>query len=68
MTLLTDQSTLMEHESSAVRQEVLRKFAEKNIKVVVDARVSKVTAEAVHLEDGRQIECNVAIWATGAEP
>lgn len=53
MTLLTDQSTLMEHESSAVRHEVLRKFAEKNIKVVVDARVSKVTAEAVHLEDGR---------------
>ena len=58
----------MEHESSAVRQEVLRKFAEKKIKVVVDARVSKVTTEAVHLEDGRQIECNVAIWATGAEP
>lgn len=41
---------------------------EKRINIITNGKVTKVTADAVHLDDGRVIECNVSIWATGAEP
>jgi hypothetical protein len=56
------------YESEAVREEVKRKLNEKRIKMVNGSRVSKITSDRVYLEDGREVECTVPIWATGAEP
>ncbi len=51
-----------------MREEVKRKLNEKRIKMVNGSRVAKITSEKVYLEDGRELECTVPIWATGAEP
>lgn len=45
----------------------MKKLKEKNITVVVNGRVKEITEQGVLLEDGRLVECNVPIWATGAE-
>jgi selenide, water dikinase len=68
VTLLSDQSDVLFYESEAVRELVKTKFNEKNIKMVNGSRVKKITADKVILEDGRELECTVPIWATGAEP
>lgn len=36
--------------------------------MVVNSHVEEVTPEYVLLKDGSKIPCNVAVWATGAEP
>lgn len=36
--------------------------------MVTNAKVKEVCADKVILDDGREIPCNVAIWATGAAP
>jgi NADH:ubiquinone reductase (H+-translocating) len=41
---------------------------DKNIKFEPNSIVSEVTPESVILQNGKVIPCNVAIWATGAEP
>ena len=41
---------------------------EHGIEVIKNARVKEVCIDKVILEDGREVECNVAIWATGADP
>jgi len=51
-----------------LRNAILKKIEEKNINIVTNGKVAKITAEGVHLEDGRFYDCNVPIWATGAEP
>lgn len=68
VTIISDQPDILYSESDAVREEVNRKFREKNIHKEVNGRVEKITATHVHLVDGRTFECNVPIWATGAEP
>jgi NADH dehydrogenase FAD-containing subunit len=68
VTLLSDQPDVLFYESEAVREEVKRKLNEKRIKMINGSRVAKITSEKVFLEDGRELECTVPIWATGAEP
>lgn len=68
MTILSYQADVLFYESEAVREEVKRKFNEKRIRMVNGSRVAKITSDKVHLEDGRELECSVPIWATGAEP
>jgi len=41
---------------------------EKNIKVKSNVLVSEVTPKGVHLNNGDFVPCDVAVWATGAEP
>lgn len=36
--------------------------------MVTNARVLEICTDKVILEDGREVPCNVAVWATGAEP
>jgi len=36
--------------------------------VVYNEIVKKVKADGVYLESGLKINCNVPVWATGAEP
>lgn len=52
----------------SVREATLQKLKEHNIEVIYNGRVTKITPEGVHLKDGRVVECNQPIWATGAEP
>jgi NADH dehydrogenase FAD-containing subunit len=66
--VISAQDDILITESQAVRTVVNDKFKEHRIKVEKNGKVSKITSEGVHLEDGRVIPCNVPIWATGAEP
>ncbi len=68
MTIVSDKADVLFTESEAVREAVNRKFIEKRIKKEVNGRISKITEREVHLTDGRVFECEVPIWATGAEP
>lgn len=36
--------------------------------MVYNEKVKKVKSDGVHLESGTKINCNVSVWATGAEP
>lgn len=45
-----------------------KQLANRNIDVITNARVAEVKPEGVLLTDGRFIEGNAPIWATGAEP
>lgn len=46
----------------------MKLLKEHNIDTVYNAHVAEVTPHAVILTDGTKIDCNVAVWATGAEP
>lgn len=41
---------------------------ELGVDYITNAYVEEVQKDGVLLKDGRKIECNVPIWATGAEP
>lgn len=58
----------MKAENPAVRKEVMRKLKEKGIEVLTGGKIKEIKEDRVILEDGREIPCNVPIWATGAEP
>jgi selenide, water dikinase len=68
VSLISDSTDVLPSEKEAVRNEVRRKLEEKGIALVTEGRIQKITASAVHLIDGRVLECNTSIWATGAEP
>ena len=48
--------------------EVVRILKEKDIEIILNARVTEVFDDGVQLSDGRKINANVPVWATGAEP
>ena len=54
-------------ENRYLRQEILRKYEEKNIHVIYDGVVKSLHEDHILLEDGRLIPCLVPVWATGAE-
>ena len=58
----------MKTESLAARSDTIRKLKEKNIEIHYKGKVKEITPKGVHLLDGRNIDCNAPIWATGAEP
>jgi len=41
---------------------------EKHIDVIYNSRINKIEADGVTLSQGGKVSCNVAVWATGAEP
>lgn len=57
----------MLRESEAVRNLTKEKLREHGIEVVNNARIERIEKEGVILKDGRAVECNVPVWATGAE-
>lgn len=68
VTLIAREPAPLYLECDALRAYIDRKLKEKNIHVVTNGEVKEVLEDGVVLEDGRKIECNVPIWATGAEP
>jgi NADH dehydrogenase FAD-containing subunit len=53
VTIVSDQENVLPTDCEAVRNEVLRKFKEKNIKVERNGKVAKITETHVHLIDDR---------------
>lgn len=45
----------------------MAQYAKKNINVVGNIKVTEVTADGFKTTDGREFQCDVPIWATGAE-
>jgi NADH dehydrogenase FAD-containing subunit len=45
---------------------ILAKLKEKNIEVLYNCNVKDITSEGVELTDGRFVETNAPVWATGA--
>lgn len=68
VTLISHADDILPSEPIAVRDEVRRKLKEKNIKLEINGQVDKITQTHVHLKDDRVFECDVPLWATGAEP
>lgn len=48
--------------------QVERKLREHHIEVITNEEVAKIEADGVTFKSGRKEPCNVAVWATGAEP
>lgn len=46
----------------------MRKLEEKGIEIVTNGKIKEIFPDGVILEDNRKIDCNVPVWATGAEP
>ena len=67
VTIVTADNELIRGGDAFLRQEVIKTLNEKKVKVIYNAQVAQITKEAVHLKDGRVLESNVALWATGAE-
>ena len=55
-------------ENQHMINQVSKELQEHGIDVETNCKVIEVTPSSVILEDGRIINCDVAIWATGAEP
>lgn len=67
-TLVSQEDVILRAENPAVRKEVMRKLKEQNIDVLTGSKIKEIKEDRVILEDGKEIPCNVPIWATGAEP
>lgn len=67
LTLLSNKSTVLAGSHESVIKQVTRKLEEHKIDVIYDGTVASIESTGVVLTDGRKLECNVPIWATGAE-
>ena len=68
MKLISAHEEAITSESEAVRKMIAYQLAQKKVELVKGGRVVEVTDEGAKLADGRFIEGNTPIWATGAEP
>ena len=68
MTLLGTKETPLENDPKATKDQIMRLLGVKNIKFESHCYVKEVKEDRVVLEDGREFMCDVAIWATGADP
>ncbi len=68
VTLLSEDATILGNECASFQRLAERKLAEKGIDIMTDFKVNEVTPEGVTSKDGKAIEGNVTVWATGAEP
>ena len=66
--LLAEDQTIMANECLSFQNLALNKLAEKGINVHTGFKVNEVTEEGVVAKDGRALDANVTVWATGAEP
>lgn len=66
--LLASEAVPLHDQSEQTKQQIQNQLKEKEIEVVPNARVQEIKEDRVILKDGSEIECNVAVWATGADP
>lgn len=65
--LLCSDTDIMKTESPAARELTKKKLRDHGIEVVHSARIERIEEDGVVLKDGRKVQCNVPVWATGAE-
>ena len=58
----------MHTENKDMINQVMSHLSQKGIDVENNCKVKEVTPSSIVLQDDRVINCDVAIWATGAEP
>ena len=46
----------------------MRQLKKHNIDIIPNQQVAKIEADGVVFKSGEKAKCNVAVWATGAEP
>jgi selenide,water dikinase len=68
VTLLGDKDTPLPTEVKSTIGQVQRLLEDKRIKFEGNCRVKEVKSDRVLIEDGREFRCDVAVWATGADP
>jgi selenide,water dikinase len=68
VTLLCSKDGALPAEPPATRKLIKQVLEERNIKIETGCRVKKIEEGKVILEDGREFEATVPIWATGADP
>ncbi|CDW79590.1 pyridine nucleotide-disulfide oxidoreductase family protein [Stylonychia lemnae] len=68
VSIISADPTVLYGSDESLRTEINRKFKEKNIDLYINGKVQEINENCVILADGRVIPCNVAVWATGAEP
>ena len=68
MTLIASGPQAVHLESKQMKDQIGRILKEKNIKLITKSVISEVTENSVILKDNTVIPCDVAVWATGAEP
>ena len=67
MTLVSKEKTLLPGAHPSTLKLVEKKIESHGIKVVYGSPVASIDPSGVKLADGQLLECNVPIWATGAE-
>lgn len=55
-------------QSDSAKTQIERKLKELNIEYVGGVHVTEILPNGVVLSDGRTLNCDVPVWATGAEP
>ena len=65
--LISAEDEIMKYDCEPVRKLTVSKLQEKGINIVTEGKVTKINSAGIVLHDGREIDCDVAIWATGAE-
>lgn len=65
--IVSHTSSVLPGADQCVVDQVTRKLEEHKISVVQGAKVVEIKENAVLLDDGRQLDCTVPVWATGAE-
>lgn len=68
VTLLCSEDGPLFNEPPATRKLIKQVLEERNIKIETNCRVKRIDEGKVVLEDGREFEGTVPIWATGADP
>lgn len=68
VTVIASRNEPVDNEARQTKDQILRLLKEKNINLVTNKTVKEVTPNSVILSDDSVINCDVAVWATGAEP
>lgn len=68
VTLVGSSERPVPEQHASVRNQIIRKLKEKNIKHIGNVHITEVMGDGVILDDGTKIMCDVPIWATGAQP
>lgn len=66
--LITAHDEAVQSECDQTKAIIKEQLKKRNIELVTNGRVKEISSDKVILEDGRELTCNVTVWATGAEP
>ena len=68
VSIVSNRETCLYGQPAATIAEVHRKLKIHNIEVIPNEVVDKIEDDCVIFKSGAKKQCNVAVWATGAEP